>query len=121
MAIRKIHQNHNPVLKLFGLKPLFHRDRQQPFTTVDTLGQAYCLYSFRPEVKQYDPLNYFTHFKEEEAGPGLSGAPAYLQRKDKSIVFGGIYIGGAVKAIRTGMIVRPEHVLSKIMATILNE
>jgi hypothetical protein len=97
------------------------RDRQQPFTSANTLDQAYCIDSFRPEANLYDPLHYFTHFKDNVTGPGLSGAPAYLLTEDKTIVFGGIYIGGESKAIRSGMIVRPEYVKSKIMAKILNE
>lgn len=97
------------------------RDRQQAATSAATLSQAYCVYSFRPELKSYDALNYFTQFKDSATGPGLSGAPAYLLTEDNTIVFGGIYIGGVAKAIRTGMIVRPEYVLSKIMAKILNE
>ncbi|MDQ6609030.1 MAG: hypothetical protein M3Y85_04335 [Bacteroidota bacterium] len=99
----------------------YFRDRQQPFTLADTLGEAYCIYAFRPEVKLYDAVNYFTHFKDGTTGPGLSGAPAYLLTEDKTIVFGGIYIGGDASAIRTGMIVRPEYVLSKILAKIINE
>lgn len=96
-------------------------DRQQPFTSSATLGQAYCVYSFRPEAKSYDKFNYFTHFKEGAIGPGLSGAPAYLLTEDKQIVFGGIYIGGDLNAIRTGMVVRPEYVINKIMSRIVNE
>jgi hypothetical protein len=97
------------------------RDRQQPFTTAAELGQAYCVYSFRPDIKMYDPLNYFTSFEDSATGPGLSGAPAYILTEDKAIVFGGIYIGGDVKAIRSGMVVRPEYVMNKIMAKIFNE
>jgi hypothetical protein len=97
------------------------RDRQQPFTAAATLGEAYCVYSFRPEVKVYDPLNYFTYFKDGTTGPGLSGAPAYILTEDKTIVFGGIYIGGDARAIRSGMVVRPEYVKNKIMAKIFGE
>jgi hypothetical protein len=96
------------------------RDRQQPFTSAGALGDAYCIYSFRPEVKQYDPLNYFTKLNDA-TGPGLSGAPAYILTEDQTIVFGGIYIGGAAKATRTGMIVRPEYVMSKIKAKIFDK
>lgn len=96
------------------------RDRQQPFTSGTLLGEAYCIYAFRPEAKRYDPLNYFTCFKDSVAGQGLSGAPAYLLTENKAIVFGGLYIGSAVDATRTGMIVRPEYVIKEIMAKILN-
>jgi hypothetical protein len=72
-------------------------------------------------MKSYDQLNYFTHFKDGATGPGLSGAPAYLLTEDKQIVFGGIYIGGDLNSMRTGMVVRPEYVINKIMARIVNE
>ncbi len=97
------------------------RDRQQPCTSAETLDPSYCIDSFRPEINLFDQLNYFTNFKDSVTGPGLSGAPAYLLTEHKTIVFGGIYIGGTIKAIRTGMIVRPEYVKSKIRAKILNE
>ena len=99
----------------------YFRDRQQPLTSSTALGQSYCVYSFRPEAKVYDPLNYFTSFNDSATGPGLSGAPAYLLTEDKNLVFGGIYIGGASKGIRGGMILRPEYVIKKIAAKNLNE
>jgi hypothetical protein len=96
------------------------RQRQQPFTLSTPLGEAYCIYAFRPGVKVYDPLHYFTSFKDGATGPGLSGAPAYLLTENSTIVFGGIYIGGTTDVSGKGMIVRPEYVLNKIMAKILN-
>lgn len=93
-------------------------DRQQPAGCSGLLGDAYCLFPFRPEAKRPDELNYFTRLEELPAGPGLSGAPTYLLTESKHIVFGGVYIGGADKGLRTGMVVRPEYVIDKIMAKI---
>ena len=96
-------------------------DRQQPFMCTAQLGEAYCLYSFRPEAKRPDQLNYFTYLKNESAGPGLSGAPAYLLMEDKQIVFGGIYIGGGENSLRSGMVLRPEYVIEKLLLKIQNQ
>jgi hypothetical protein len=92
-------------------------DRQQPLTSSASLGEAYCLYPFRPEAKRPDELNYFATL-DGVACAGLAGSPAYLLTDDKRIVFGGIYIGGADKALRTGMVVRPEYVVDKIISQI---
>lgn len=93
-------------------------DRQQPAGCTGPLGDAYCLYPFRPEAKRPDELNYFTELETAINGPGLSGAPAYLLTESKHIVFGGVFIGGGDKALRTGMVVRPEYVIDKIVAKI---
>lgn len=97
------------------------RDRQQPFNTIAALGQAYCVHIFLPDVKLNDPVNYYTYVNDGAAGPGLSGAPAYLMTEDNKIVFGGMYIGGTADPIKTAIVVRPEYVIDKIMARILNE
>jgi len=96
--------------------------RQQPLTLGTTVDNTYCIYPYRPDVKLYDRLHYFTSFKEDEVyGSGLSGAPAYLLTKNETIVFGGIFIGGLRTGSGQGMIVRPEYVINKIMAKIMNE
>lgn len=96
----------------------YYADRQQPAGCSGSLGEAYCVFPFRPEAKRPDELNYSTQFEDRPADVGLSGAPAYLLTESKHIVFGGVYIGGADKGLRTGMIVRPEYVIDKIMAKI---
>jgi len=96
----------------------YYSDRQQPFSCTALLGEAYCFYPFRPETRRPDQLNYFTSFKDSITGPGLSGAPAYILTQNKHIVFGGLYIGGGDKALRNGMVVRPEYVIDKITAEI---
>lgn len=95
----------------------YFTDRQLPLTSTATLGEAYCLYPFRPETKRPDELNYFATLTGV-GGNGLAGAPAYLLTEDKQIVFGGMYIGGGEKALRTGMVVRPEYVVNKIISQI---
>lgn len=99
----------------------YFRDRQQPFNTISTLGQAYCVHLFLPEAKINDPVNYYTYIKDGAAGPGLSGAPAYLMTENNKIVFGGLYIGGTDEPVKTAIVVRPEYVIDKIIARILNE
>ena len=77
------------------------------------------MYPYRPDVKVYDRLHYFTSFKETDVSEsGLSGAPAYLITKNETIVFGGIYIGGMQAGSGQGMIVRPEYVINKILSKI---
>ena len=98
----------------------YYTDRQQPLSSTGLLGEAYCLYPFRPEAKRPDELNYFTQLEATATGPGLSGAPAYLLTESKHIVFGGVFIGGADKALRRGMVVRPEYVIDKIVSKIGN-
>ncbi|RYZ25785.1 MAG: hypothetical protein EOO10_17360 [Chitinophagaceae bacterium] len=96
--------------------------RQQPLTMGTSLDNTYCIYPYRPDVKLYDRLHYFTSFKEADiSASGLSGAPAYLLTKNETIVFGGIFIGGVNTRSGRGMIVRPEYVINKIMARIMNE
>lgn len=91
-------------------------DRQLPSTASGALGEAYCYYPFRPEAKRPDELNYVASL--EGSCAGLAGAPAYILTNEKRIAFGGLYIGGADKGLRTGMVVRPEYVLDKIMSEI---
>jgi hypothetical protein len=95
-------------------------DRQQPFTCNAELGDAYCYYPFRAEAKRPDPLNYIASLQEGAAAPGFCGAPAYLFTQNKHIVFGGLYIGSGGKALQSGMVVRPEYVIDKIVAEINN-
>lgn len=94
----------------------YFTDRQQPLTVTAILGDAYCFYPFRPEAKRPDQLNYVTQF-DDNGAKGLSGAPAYLLTENKHIVFGGLYIGGG-NGLRTGMVVRPEYVIDKIISEI---
>ncbi len=93
-------------------------DRQQPAGCAGPLGEAYCLYPFRPEARRPDELNYFMQMEGMPTGSGLSGSPAYLLTENKHIVFGGVFIGGGDKALRTGMVVRPEYVIDQIMIKI---
>lgn len=95
------------------------RDRQQPLSSTAALQEALCLYTFRPEVRKHDELNYYASIKDASR-PGLSGAPAYILTEDKRILFGGIYIGGD-DGLRTGMVVRPEYVIAKVMSKIQNK
>jgi hypothetical protein len=100
----------------------YMKARQQPTTLFTLLDNTYCIYPYRPEAKAYDRLHYFTSFKENDVSEsGLSGSPAYILTKNETIVFGGIYIGGMRAGSGQGMIVRPEYVINKIMAKILNE
>ncbi|HVF96683.1 MAG TPA: hypothetical protein VM871_05155 [Flavisolibacter sp.] len=95
----------------------YFRDRQQPFASTATLREEYCVYAFRPETRVHDAVNYYTYMKDG-TGPGLSGAPAYILTENKHITFGGIYIGGGDQVVRTGMVVRPEHVIRTILSSI---
>lgn len=97
----------------------YFRDRQQPFTSTATLREEYCVYAYRPELKATDALNYYTYIKDG-TGPGLAGSPTYIFTDNKHITFGGIYIGGGDDVVRTGLVVRPEHVISMIVSRIEN-
>ena len=93
-------------------------DRQQPFTSTAVLGKAYCYYPFCPGARRPDELNYTAQLKEAATNPGFAGAPVYLLTENMHIVFGGLYIGGSDKSLRSGMVVRPEYVIDKIIAEI---
>ncbi len=97
------------------------RDRQQTSNSRSALTQEYCLHVFLPNVKLNDAVNYYTYLKSGDAGTGLSGAPAYLLTQDNTIVFGGLYIGGLSDPSKTGIVVRPEYVINKVLARIFNE
>jgi hypothetical protein len=96
----------------------YGNERQQAFASMSPLNNAYCLYAFRPEIKRPDPLNYFIQVDAAVAGTGLSGAPTFLLTRDGNIVFGGVFIGGTANGLRSGMVLRPEYVIEKIMTEI---
>jgi hypothetical protein len=99
----------------------YMRMRQQPFTLSASVDATYCIYPYRPDVKLYDRLHYYTSFDDKTTGKGLSGAPVYVETDNETIVFGGIFIGDMQQGSGRSMIVRSEYVINKIMARIYRE
>ena len=96
----------------------YFRLRQQPSVLTSSLDNTYCYYPYRPDLKLYDRLHYFAKLGEKQTMAGLSGAPVYIITGNQSIVFGGLYIGGAQDEATAAKIIRPEYVINKIKARI---